>query len=183
MGKTGWWRSSDRSARFSVWPPVIGIFLGALQIYGFWRAEFGLMSLAIMMLCLLGLLLLLVHVVAASLVALIVGRWRRSASNLIGVAAAILVISGGMFVPIELRFWLAARSHYEAERALAGSPDQKRWLLDAQFLGPDQIDLVYDASDSAEPPYGGRSGRVDRYDCALYIDRLDGHFYRHSLIC
>ncbi|WP_395018297.1 hypothetical protein [Dongia sp.] len=164
-------------------PLIVGLLLGALQVYGFWRAEFGLLSFAVMLLCLIGLLFLMVHVLAAAIVALMVGRWRRAISSLIGVAAAILVVGGGIAVPIEWRFSVAGRSYYDAERLRAGNPDRQSWLLDAQFLGPDQTDLVYDVSDSAAPPYGGRSGRVDRDGCSLYIDRLDGHYYRQSLIC
>jgi hypothetical protein len=140
-------------------------------------------SLAVVLLCLVGLLLILVHVVASAIVALIRGNWRRTVSHLTGVAAASLVVLGAFAVPIEWRFSLSARSYYEGERALAGSPHQQRWLLDAQFLGPDQTDLVYDESDSEAPLKGERFYREDRAGCSRFTERLDGHFYRQSFVC
>jgi len=184
MRVIGGWRSEVRLERFSAWPLLIGAGLGGLQLYGFWRAEFGLTSLAVVLLCLIVLLFVLIQVVASVIVALIEGRWRKAASDLMGAAVGCLIIALTFVVPIEMRFLLAAQSHYEALLAVAGTNEQQTWLLDAQFLGPDQTSLVYDESGSAAPPYGQRSYRVSSGDgCSFYTERLGGHFYLQSFVC
>src|SRR5436190_12680980 len=92
MRVIGGWRPENGPARFSVWPLFIGAGLSGLLVWGFWRAEFGLMSLAIVLLCLIGLLFLLVQVVASVVVALIGGRWRRAVSDLSGIAAGCVIL-------------------------------------------------------------------------------------------
>lgn len=183
MRVIGGWRSEGRPERFSAWPLLIGAGLGSLQLYGFWRAEFGLTSLAVVLLCLIVLLFVLVQVVASVIVALIGGRWRKAASDFAGAAVGCFIISLTFIAPIERRFSLAAQSHYETLLVVAGTTERQTWLLDAQFLGPDETDLVYDESGSAAPPYGLRSYPADRDGCSFYTDRLGGHFYLESLRC
>jgi len=154
-----------------------------LQLYGFWRAEFGLTSLAAVLLYLIVLLFVFVQVIASVIVALFGGRWRKAVSDFVGAAVGCLVISLTFAVPIDLRFFLAAQSHYEDDLAVTGGPAQKAWLLDAQFLGPDQTELVYDESDGEAPPYGQQSYHEERNDCSFSTARLGGHFYRKSVAC
>jgi hypothetical protein len=154
-----------------------------LEVYGFCQAEFGLTSRAFVLLCLLVLLLILVQVVASAIAALIRGDWRKTVSSLTAVAASFMIVLGAFALPIEWRFSFAARPHYEAELMRAGNPDRQTWMLDAQFLGPNQADLVYDESDGAAPPHGLRSYVKDDGECSLSTERLDGHFYLKSYVC
>jgi hypothetical protein len=169
--------------RFSVWVPLASVCLSSAAAFGFWCSQFGLGSFVLVLLFLLVLLLFWVQAVASAIVALIRGSWRKIVSNLSGVAAGLVIIPAAVAVPVELQFSLVARSHYEAELARLGNPDRHRWLLDAQFLGPDETNLVYDKSDGEGPPDGARSTVEDSAGCSLYTERLGGHFYREFFSC
>jgi hypothetical protein len=183
MRVIGGWRPDVGPGRISVWPLLIAAGLSGLLAWGFWRAEFGLTSRAAVLLGLIGLLFLLVQVVASVIVALIGRRWRSALSDLMGIAAGGAILCATLAVPVDLRFAIAARSHYEAEIVLVGNETHQSWSLDAQFLGPDETHLIYDLTDSMAPPYGMQSYREDREGCSVFVDRLSGHFYRQSLIC
>src|SRR3954469_5030456 len=105
MRVSGGSRSADRPERLSAWPLFIGAGLGGLQLYGFWRAEFGLTSLAAVLLHLIVLLFVLVQVIASVIVALFGGRWRKAVSDFVGAAVGCLIISLTFVVPIEQRFF------------------------------------------------------------------------------
>jgi hypothetical protein len=149
-------------------------------VYGFWQNEFGLTSFVFVLLMAAILLLIVVGLAAAAFADLILGKWRKAVSTLAAIILGGLVIWGGITMPIDLRFAIAARSQYEDQLSRAGYPKRKTWVVEAQFLGPDETDLIYDETKSETDL---QSEFKAEFSCSLDMKHVYGHFYLRSDIC